>query len=198
MLLGAAVADRLGAAPLLRMGYEGGRCAGRRADAAIVRSATGPSISAAGGGGLLRAATVPSISAAGGGGPFKAATGPSISAAVGPLLCQVFLRLAAADHVRPLLCQVFLRRTISGRYWEGVGTASWPRRRQLLPATMDASGLCWYLAGGGPCKPRWMPAACADAKPAAAPASRNACKRHARFPRRRHLLPSIMDACGLP
>ena len=34
MLLGATVADRLGAAPLLRMGYEGGRCAGRRADAA--------------------------------------------------------------------------------------------------------------------------------------------------------------------
>ena len=55
----------------------------------------------------------------------------------------------------------------------------WPRRRQILAATMDASTICWCLAGGSSCRQQWMHAACAEASPAAALASNTGCERHA-------------------
>ena len=96
------------------------------------------------------------------------------------------------------------------------GHSSMPRRRQLLPATMHASGMRWGLAGGSTCQHQWKQTACAEAVPLAAPASKNwlhtACiktspaaapasndarTRHALGPCRRQPLPAALDVSGM-
>ena len=89
-----------------------------------------------------------------------------------------------------------------------------PRRRQLLPKTMDASDMRRSLAAGSsyqqhgmqaPCRPcrrkllpkQWMQAACIKASPSAAPARNTGRKRHASKTRRRQLLPETIDGNGL-
>jgi hypothetical protein len=72
-----------------------------------------------------------------------------------------------------------------------------PRRRQPLPATLDVSGMRWFLVGGSYCQQPCMRAACAEASPAATPANSNGCKGHALVPRRRQHLPTTVPSCGM-
>ena len=72
------------------------------------------------------------------------------------------------------------------------------RRQQLLPSTPDANGMRRCLENGSSCQQQCMPAACAGASPAAAPASNTKCQRHAMVLRNRPLpLPTTMDANGM-
>ena len=80
--------------------------------------------------------------------------------------------------------------------------ASMPRKRQLLPETIHASGTRCGSPPATPannsCQQQWMPTACAEATRAAAPASITGCKWHASMLRKRRLLQATsLGATGM-